>query len=647
MQKKILVSGPLLSASGYGRMCRFALAALKEHEDQFDIYVNPTTWGQTGWLFEENEEYRYINSLRAKTQQYVQGGGQFDIALQITIPNEWKRMAPVNIGYTAGIETHVISPAWLEPSNMMDKIITISQFSKSGFVNTVFGNDKGQQFRVTTPIDVVHFPVEEVQAEENTLSLPSAYNFLTVNQWGPRKNMETLIKAFVDEFRDEDVGLVIKANTANDSIMDKTATESRLTALLASLGARKCRVHLLHGRMTDEAMAGLYRHNKIKAFVTATHGEGFGFPIFEAVNAGLPVIATDWSGHLDFLTGEDDKKLFAKVDFELKQIDHSHVWPGVMEAQAAWAYPTVGSLRSRMREVYKDGGRFNSWAKKLAAHNKQKFAKQKINFDFIEAFSGERPSLITLDQIPKISVITSVYKGDEHIKGFLEDITRQSIFREKCELILINAASPGNEEEVIKEYVKKYPNNIVYKKLDSDPGIYACWNIAAKLATGEYLTNANLDDRKSPEFLEKLAKELVSKAEVDVVYADNLLTNIGNETWENNTAKSTYPSEQFSLEAMLRGNPPHCMPMWRKSLHDKYGYFEEGYRSASDWEFWLRCAFGGVKMSKLNNLLGLYYFNPKGMSTNTENASWKRQEEKEIFKKYMQVYKNNQGSVIL
>jgi len=642
MQKKILVSGPLLSASGYGKMCRFALEALAEHPDKYDIYVNLTTWGQTGWLFEENNQYNWINALKIKTQQYVQAGGQFDIALQITIPNEWKRMAPVNIGYTAGIETHVISPAWLELSNVMDKIITISEFSKSGFINTIFGNDKGQQFRVTTPVEVVHFPVEEVQTEESTLDLPSEYNFLTVNQWGPRKNMVTLIKAFVDEFRDEDVGLVIKANTANDSIMDKIATESRLTALLASLGARKCRVHLVHGRMTDGAMAGLYRHNKIKAFVTATHGEGFGFPIFEAVNAGLPVVATDWSGHLDFLTGEDDKKLFAKVDFELKQIDPSHVWPGVMEAQAAWAYPTVGSLRSRMREVYKDGGRFNSWAKKLAAHNKEKFAKQKVNFDFVEAVSGERPSVITLEHIPKISVITSVYNGDEHIKGFLQDITRQSIFKEKCELILINAASPGNEEQIIKEYVEKYPNNIVYKKLDSDPGIYACWNIAAKLATGEYLTNANLDDRKSPEFLQKLGKELTIKRDVDVVYAENKLTNTPNETWEKNTAKVNYPSEEFSPDAMLRGNPPHCMPMWRKSLHDKYGYFDERYRSASDWEFWLRCTFAGVKMAKINKPLGLYYFNPKGISTNTENNSWKRQEEKEVFKKYLAIKKERE-----
>ena len=90
---------------------------------------------------------------------------------------------------------------------------------------------------------------------------------------------------------------------------------------------------------------------------------------------------------------------------------------------------------------------------------------------------------------------------------------------------------------------------------------------------------------------------------------------------------------------MLRGNPPHCMPMWRKSLHERHGFFEEKYRSASDWEFWLRCTLEGVEMKKINKPLGLYYFNPKGMSTNQEHNEWKRKEEREIFSKYMNAFK--------
>jgi glycosyltransferase involved in cell wall biosynthesis len=245
-----------------------------------------------------------------------------------------------------------------------------------------------------------------------------------------------------------------------------------------------------------------------------------------------------------------------------------------------------------------------------------------------------KSEVIRLEDIPKISIITSVFDGDQFILPFLEDITRQTIFKEKCELILINANSPGSEEAVIFEFIKKFPHNIHYHRLDKDPGIYSCWNIAIKLATGEFLTNANLDDRKAPTFFAELARELVLNDGIDIVYADNLVTWIPNETWEFNTANILYHSEEFSPEAMLQGNPPHCMPMWRKTLHEKFGYFEEKYRSASDKEFWLRCVAGGRKAFKLTKPLGLYYLNPQGISTNQAHDSWKHAEEKEIFNKY-------------
>ena len=89
---------------------------------------------------------------------------------------------------------------------------------------------------------------------------------------------------------------------------------------------------------------------------------------------------------------------------------------------------------------------------------------------------------------------------------------------------------------------------------------------------------------------------------------------------------------------MLQGNLPHNNPMWKKKLHDDFGYFEEKYNSAADWDMWLKCALGGSKFMKLNEILGIYYYNPKGISTNPENNDWKRKEELEIYKKYQKVY---------
>ena len=72
---------------------------------------------------------------------------------------------------------------------------------------------------------------------------------------------------------------------------------------------------------------------------------------------------------------------------------------------------------------------------------------------------------------PRVSIITSIFKGDVYIADFMREIVKQTMF-DQCELLLINANSPGNEETVILPYLKQYPN-IIYTKLEKDPGLYA------------------------------------------------------------------------------------------------------------------------------------------------------------------------------
>ena len=103
MRKKIFVRAPCLSQSGYGEQSRFALRALKSREDIFDIYIQPIPWGKTGWVWENNEFRRWMDSRIIQTQIALQQKNLSpDISLQITIPNEFEKLCPVNIGYTAG-----------------------------------------------------------------------------------------------------------------------------------------------------------------------------------------------------------------------------------------------------------------------------------------------------------------------------------------------------------------------------------------------------------------------------------------------------------------------------------------------------------------------------------------------------------------
>tara|TARA_R110000824_G_scaffold67377_5_gene174484 strand:+ start:10591 stop:11895 length:1305 start_codon:yes stop_codon:yes gene_type:complete len=386
-KKKVVVRAPVLTRSGYGEHGRFVLRALRTVEENFDIYVIPVNWGQTGWIYEDDEERRWLDNLITKTAHYQNESRQkpkYDISIQVTIPNEWNRLAPINIGVTAGIETNKVAAVWIEKANNMDKIITVSNHSKRIFLETVYdafesinGEQTGKivKIKCKKEIEVVHYPVKQFEEVDLKLKLKSDFNFLSVAQWGPRKNLENTIRWFVEEFIDNpEVGLVVKASTKGNSITDRYHTTSMVSNLLKQYENKQCKIYLLHGDMSDQEMHSLYKHPKVKALVSLTHGEGFGLPIFEAAYSGLPVLAPEWSGHVDFLfapkknkkTGNEKMKAhFAKIDYNIGPIPESVVWDGVLEKDSMWCYPQQGSYKMKLREVYKEYGRFKKQAKNL------------------------------------------------------------------------------------------------------------------------------------------------------------------------------------------------------------------------------------------------------------------------------------------
>lgn len=403
MKKKVLVRGPALSRSGYGEMARLALQSLKNHPEHFDIILLCTNWGRTGNVLDVSEETAWITGLIRESQKRIEAKEQFDISIQISIPNEFERIAPINIGYTAGIETTKVSPQWIEKTMAMDKVIVISEHSKQVFNDTVYravNNATKQQFEFknTKPIDVVGFPVKKLVPAVLELELPCEFNFLTVAQWGPRKNLEATISSFVEEFKNEEVGLVVKTNTVKNSVLDRTLTQLRLNNLLSTLPKdRKCKIHLLHGNMTDEEMAALYLHPKIKAFVSTTHGEGFGIPLFEAASSGLPIAAPFWSGQTDFLKAPKKEKDTGKIrmrahcikiDFEIKDVQKEAVWDGVIQADSKWAFVKPHSVKLAMRELVKNYAPNLSQAKKLQEHVLKTFTEETVLKQFAESVWG-------------------------------------------------------------------------------------------------------------------------------------------------------------------------------------------------------------------------------------------------------------------
>ena len=396
MKKSVVVRGPVLSQSGYGEHTRLVLRALRTRESEVDIFIIPTGWGETGWLCELSEERDWIDERVVATNTHLEANRPFDISVQVTIPNEWDRLAPVNIGVTAGIESNRVSPVWVEKSNYMNKVVTISKHSKDGFMGAVFqGHNKetGQpmNLQMQTEVDVVGYPAKEYEDAQIELDLEHDFNYLTVAQWGPRKNLSNIIKWFVEENYDQEVGLVVKTSIKNNSIVDRSYTKKIIHDVLSECPEdRKCKIYLLHGDLTEREMHAVYNHDKVKCLISMTHGEGFGLPLFEAAYSGLPIIAPGWSGQCDFLfapskTKSKNKKkknplkpFFAKVDFTIGPVPPSAVWPGVIEKDTMWCYPIEGSYKLRLRQVRNNYDKWLERADYLKTWVKKEFNKDKI-----------------------------------------------------------------------------------------------------------------------------------------------------------------------------------------------------------------------------------------------------------------------------
>lgn len=206
-----------------------------------------------------------------------------------------------------------------------------------------------------------------------------------------------------------------------------------------------------------------------------------------------------------------------------------------------------------------------------------------------------------------VSAIVSAYNAERFIRGCLMDLENQTI-ADQIEIIVVNSGSQQNEEAVVKEFQQKY-KNIKYLKTERRESVYASWNRGIRAAAGKYITNANTDDRHAPYAFERLAKVLDERPDIALVYANLWITETENETFEKFTPAGKFTWMEFDPQTLIEGCYIGPQPMWRKSLHQKYGYFEENYESAGDWEFWLRIS-KTEKFLHLKEVLGLYLKSP-------------------------------------
>lgn len=269
----------------------------------------------------------------------------------------------------------------------------------------------------------------------------------------------------------------------------------------------------------------------------------------------------------------------------------------------------------------------------LEYKNPDNFTTKKI-IDFYHHITEEKKLFNDI----LVSAIVSVYNSEKFIKGCLDDLLNQTLYKNgNLEIIVVNSGSEQNEEKIILDYKNKY-DNIIYIKTEQRETIYQAWNRAIKIAKGKFITNANTDDRHSKIAFEKMLNAFQMNPAIDVVYADEFVTNIPNDTFDSKTKKKIIRWSNFVKEFLLFGCfiGPH--PMWKKSLHDKFGYFDESLNVVGDYEFWLRISHDAM-FYHLNEILGLYYYSEN--SVEHKNKKLTDEENENVQKKYILKYIQN------
>lgn len=247
----------------------------------------------------------------------------------------------IRVGRTM-FETDRIPDGWVERCNALDEVWVPTEFNRRTFAET---GVKAWKLRVVR----AGVDTELFRPDTKPLNIPQtrSFNFLSVFDVQPRKGSDLLLRAYLSEFKeDEDVALILKISQHSDQSTDPVAQISYFIEKQVGLRLEKCPLILLLNRYLSQAdMAALYA--TADAFVLPTHGEGYGRPLMEALASELPVIATRWSGQLDFM--REENSYLIDIERLVPASTEEEIFAGHL-----WAQPSIDHLRQLMRRVFSD-----------------------------------------------------------------------------------------------------------------------------------------------------------------------------------------------------------------------------------------------------------------------------------------------------
>jgi glycosyltransferase involved in cell wall biosynthesis len=383
--------------SGYGARSRDLVKALI-NLDKYDVKILPQRWGNTphGFIEDNIEEWGFLvpHILQGQMTQ------QPDIWAQITVPNEFQAVGKYNIGITAGIETTICAPQWIEGMNKMNLNLVSSEHSKKVFQDSKFQkqDEKTKQVignvELTSPIEVLFEGVDITKYFQSSLTPASEigqaldtieedFTFLFVGHWlqgdfgQDRKDVSGLVRVFLETFKNKKIkpALILKTMSGPASIIDRDQILKKIDIIKNSINSKNLpNIYLFHGEISDSEVNELYNHSKIKAMISLTKGEGFGRPLLEFTQTKKPIIASNWSGQVDFLNHE----FTSLVPGTLNNIHPSAQVKDMLIDGSQWFTADYGFVNGLLKDYVENYKKYQEKGKRLSFYCKTNFSFDKM-----------------------------------------------------------------------------------------------------------------------------------------------------------------------------------------------------------------------------------------------------------------------------
>ena len=402
MKPLVLVTAPVGTRSGYGShsrdICRSLIAM-----DRFDIKIWPVRWGGTPQNALDEKNPNDVPIIQRIIPQ-PNLDKQPDIHFHIVVPNEFQPIAKYNIGITAGLETTVCPHEWIDGLNRMNLNIVPANFIKESLLKTVFDKhneetkEKIGELKCQSPVEVlfegadteIYKTTKEFSKElvDTLKEIKEDFCFLFVGHWlqgglgHDRKDLGMLIKTFLETFKNKkkQPALLLKTSGASPSILDREDILKKISEIRSTVAGNLPSIYVLHGDLDDEEMNGLYNHPKVKAHVSFTHGEGFGRPLLEASLSEKPVIASKWSGHIDFLDSSNAILLPGSIN----DVKPESLQKGMHVKGTQWFTVNYNYASKILKDVFDNYSKYIVKAKKLSIKNQTKFSLDSMTKKFEE-----------------------------------------------------------------------------------------------------------------------------------------------------------------------------------------------------------------------------------------------------------------------